>query len=96
MIVLSYLGLLALIPLVVEKDDREIQWHAKNGLIFFVADIVVSIVASIVAHFLPCVGCVVPLVVAAGIMVVHIMAIVKGLNGQRLIIPGLSEYADRF
>jgi len=30
------------------------------------------------------------------ILVVHVMAIVKGVNGGRLIIPGVSEYASRF
>jgi hypothetical protein len=24
------------------------------------------------------------------------MAIVKGINGQRLILPGISQFADRF
>ena len=33
MIVLSYLWLLALVPLLVEKDDREVQWHAKHGIV---------------------------------------------------------------
>jgi hypothetical protein len=27
---------------------------------------------------------------------VHVTAIIKGVNGGRLIIPGLSEYANRF
>ena len=30
------------------------------------------------------------------IVVIHIVAMVKGTNGQRLIIPGISEYASRF
>ena len=29
------------------------------------------------------------------IVVLHIVCIVKGVNGQRLIIPGVSEYANR-
>ncbi len=29
MLVLSYLGILALIPLITEKNDREVQWHAQ-------------------------------------------------------------------
>jgi ABC-type nickel/cobalt efflux system permease component RcnA len=40
MILLSYLWLLALIPLVVEKDDREVQWHAKHGLVLAVAELI--------------------------------------------------------
>jgi len=44
-------------------------------------------------------GCVVSLLTFAlwiGILIVHVMAIVKGVNGGRLIIPGISEYANRF
>ena len=40
MIVLAYLWLLALVPLVVEKQDAEIQWHARNGIVLMVAEIV--------------------------------------------------------
>src|SRR5512140_2684768 len=47
MLVLSYLGLLALIPLIVLKDDREVQWHAKHGLVLTVAFIVLSLGASV-------------------------------------------------
>ena len=47
MIVLSYLGLLALIPLLVEKNDKEVQWHAKHGLVLLVAEIVLFIGLSI-------------------------------------------------
>ena len=46
MLVLSYIGLLALIPLLVKKDDREVQWHAKNGLAIFVAHIIIIILYS--------------------------------------------------
>ena len=32
MVALSYLWILALIPLLMKKEDKEVQWHAKNGL----------------------------------------------------------------
>jgi hypothetical protein len=44
-------------------------------------------------------GCVFGLIgplVALVFLGVHIVAMIKGLNGQRLIIPRLSEYASRF
>ena len=43
MIVLSYLWLLALVPLLVEKEDNEVQWHAKHGIVLMVAEIVLWI-----------------------------------------------------
>jgi len=101
--VLSYLGLLALIPFFVEKEDREVQWHAKHGLVLTVVEIVVIIGLQIVVMILGAVsgglGCIVGLLfpfLLLGILVVHIMAIMKGLKGDRLRLPGISDYADKF
>ena len=103
MIVLAYLGIFAVIPLVVEKDDAEVQWHAKHGLVLLVADLVLFTVLWTVSTILGMVfaplGCVVSLftlVVGLGVLAVHIMAMVKGVNGDRLTIPYVSEFADRF
>jgi uncharacterized membrane protein len=98
MIVLAYLWILSLVPLLVEKNDQEVQWHAKNGIVLMVAEIAFWIVFNIVVYMMPF-GCVVGLIgplVALAFLAVHIVAIIKGLNGQRLVIPGLSEYASRF
>lgn len=99
MIVLSYLWLLALVPLLVEKDDKEVQWHAKHGIVLMIAEIVFWIAVTIVQMALGTIlGCVVGLLslfVWVGILVLHILAIVKGVNGGRLIVPGVSQYADR-
>ena len=43
-------------------------------------------------------GCIVGflgLFVWVAIVILHILAMVKGVNGGRLIIPGVSQYADR-
>jgi len=103
MIVLSYLWLLALIPLLVEKDDREVQWHAKHGLVLTVAEVVVMIGLQIVVMILGAVsgglGCVFTLLIPIfmlAILIVHILCIVKGIKGQRFLIPGVSEFADKF
>lgn len=100
MILLSYLWLLALIPLVVEKQDREVQWHAKHGLVLLVAEMIFwvafQIVTLLLGSVLGCIAAIFAPLIALLIIVVHIFAIVKGINGQRLIIPGLSQYADRF
>ncbi len=103
MIVLSYLGLLALIPLLVEKEDSEVQWHAKNGLVLTAAEFVVfvglTIVGMVIGAMSAGLGCIVGLawpVVMVAVLVLHVMCIVKGLNGDRLVVPGISEFADKF
>jgi uncharacterized membrane protein len=103
MIVLSYLWLLALVPLLVEKEDKEVQWHAKHGIVLMVAEIVlwiaITIVTFIISSISGALGCFVSLLTFGlwiGILVLHVLAIVKGINGQRLLIPGISEYASKF
>jgi len=103
MIVLSYLWLLALVPLLVEKDDKEVQWHAKHGIVLMVAEIVLWIAITIVTFIIHSIsfalGCVVSVLTFGlwiGILVVHVMCIIKGINGQRFLVPGVSEYANKF
>lgn len=98
MLVLAYLWIFAVIPLVAEKDDREVQWHAKHGLVLLVAEVVAYLILGILTR-IPVIGCAFALVwvvVGIGVLVLHILCIVKAINGQRFIIPGLSQYADRF
>jgi uncharacterized membrane protein len=98
MIVLSYLWVLALVPLLTEKDDKEVQWHAKHGLVLMVAEIVLWVVINIVLVALGPIGCLVGLLtplIALGQLILHIMCIVRGINGQRMMIPGISDYANK-
>ena len=102
-VVLSYLGLLALIPLLVEKEDSEVQWHAKHGLVLMVAEFALFIglwlVIMIVGAVSGGLGCILGLLwplVCIAILVLHIMCIVKGIGGDRFTVPGISEFADRF
>lgn len=103
MIVLSYLGLLALVPLLTEKDDREVQWHAKHGLVLTVAEIILwvalmlvgSLLGKLTAGFAGCFMVLLYPVLGLGILALHVMCMMKGINGQRLLIPGISEFADK-
>jgi hypothetical protein len=102
MIVLAYLWLLAVVPLLVEKQDSEVQWHARHGLVLVIAELILLfvylIVTSLISFATIGLGCVLLLFLvfgSIGVLALHIVAILKGLNGRRLIIPGLSHYADR-
>jgi hypothetical protein len=103
MIVLAYLWLLAIVPLLVEKQDDEVQWHAKHGIVLLVAELAAlfayGTITSLVSLATLGLGCVLGLLLPfawVGILAIHVMAIMKGVNGGRLIIPGISDYANRF
>ena len=102
MVVLSYLWILALIPLLTKKDDPEVQWHAKNGLALVGAEIVVWILFMIAGFalrgILASLGCglaVVECVVWIGFLVIRVLCIVKGVGGQRFRIPVITDMAEK-
>jgi uncharacterized membrane protein len=98
MIALSYLWILAVIPLLVEKDDGEVQWHAKHGLVLTVLEIILYVVLGVLT-MIPVLGCIIailPALVFIGFLIIRIMAIMKGINGQRFVLPGISDFANRF
>ncbi|MEE2775794.1 MAG: hypothetical protein VYE73_03405 [Acidobacteriota bacterium] len=98
MVVLAYLWILALVPLLVEKDDEEMQWHAKHGLVLVIAEIAFWIALTILSNIplLGILGCAIFPVAWLAILAVHIVCIVKGIGGERFMVPGVSQYADRF
>jgi uncharacterized membrane protein len=102
MIVLSYLWILALIPLLTKKDDPEVQWHAKNGLALLGAEIVCwiafTILGIILSKIFSALSCGIGLVQCAvwiGFFVVRVMCIVKGTGGQRFRIPVVTDMAEK-
>ncbi len=99
MLILSYFGIFALIPLLVEKNDREVQWHAKNGMCFFVAEIILFVVLMILS-WIPLIGmvfgCALMPIAGLLVLVLHIMAIIKATQGDRLMIPYVSDYVEKF
>jgi uncharacterized membrane protein len=99
MIVLSYLWLF-IIPLILEEEKRdpEVQWHAKHGLVVFVAEIIV-LTGIFILGMIPVLGCFIWMlypVAGVAFLILNLLCIVKGINGERFKIPGLSEYAERF
>ena len=96
---LCYFGIFALIPLLTKKEDRELQWHAKNGLAIAIGWIIVAIGWNLITYVLPGVisgifgmlGCFVGL----GFLILDIMAMVKAFGGQRMRIPVISDFADK-
>ena len=102
MIVLAYLWPLALIPLLIDKQDAEVQWHARHGIVLAIAELIVLFAYIVVTSFVGFrtlgLGCVLTLFLIfawIAVLAVHVVAIVKGISGARLIVPGLSAYANR-
>jgi uncharacterized membrane protein len=98
MLVLAYLGILALIPLLTVKDSDYVKWHAKQGLSLCACWFGYTIGMMIIA-FVPIIGWLIGMVGCLGhlgFLVLMIMAIVKALEPNRWRIPVVSTLADKF
>lgn len=98
LLLLAYLPVLGLIPFAFEKNDPEIRWHARNGLLLFAAAAAAALFATLVGVVVPAFTC----FYAAAIFVVlllyvsiSVLAIVMALTGRRLMIPWISRRASR-
>lgn len=103
MLVLSYLWLLALVPFFIEKEDKEVQWHAKHGLVLlgaeFILWIVIFILQMIIGSISGTLGCVFSIITGLlwlGLIGFRIYCIMQAFAGERFKIQGLSDFADRF
>lgn len=88
--ILSYLGILVLIPLLIKKDDDFVHFHAKQGLVMLIVWIVIWIVTMV-----PFIGWVVGPLLSLVLLIISIIAIVKVLMGEKWEIPVVSTYADK-
>jgi uncharacterized membrane protein len=96
---IGYLGILFLIPLLAAKDNKFAQFHAKQGMVLFIAFIICAIIASIL-FIIPVIGWfllgpIAWLIVFIGGVVLVIMGIVKSLQGEYWKMPVLGGWAEQ-
>jgi uncharacterized membrane protein len=100
MLILSYLGLLALIPYLTKKEDPDIHWHAKNGVGLLILDVVVWLVFFVISMVLrnTAIGCgmaTIQCVVWIAILVLHVYCIIQATSGKRPRIPVVTDFAEK-
>lgn len=97
MLVLAYLGPLALIPLLTVKDSEFVTFHARQGLAFMVFSIAYGIAMGVIA-MIPVIGWIVGClgsIASFGFLVFAIFLIVKAVGGERYRVPLIGDIADR-
>lgn len=91
MAVLAYVGILVLVPLLAAKDSKFAQYHAKQGLVVFIAEIIL-----VVINVIPVVGWIVSFIGFIIVLILSIMGIVNALNGKEKELPILGQFAGKF
>lgn len=87
---LSYLGLLFLIPMLVNKDSPFTKYHVNQGIVLFIMELAFGVV-NFVLSFVPIIGGLISFVVSVLFMVLSILGIVNAAQGQAKPLPVIGE-----
>ena len=94
MALLSYIGILFIIPLLAAKDSKFAKFHVNQGLVLFIADLVCGLAVRIVSailSFIPVVRVFLPAVlitlVSLAALAFMIIGILNAVNGRAKELP---------
>lgn len=94
MAAIGYVFILCFIPLLMAKDSAFAQYHAKQGLVLFIVEIVIMIISNILV-FIPVLGWFVMMVLNLAVVILSIIGILKALEGEMWEMPVLGQYAKK-
>lgn len=91
--IVGYLGILFLVPLLAAPNDKFAQYHARQGMVLFIAEVILWIVAWLLmlvtfgfgVFFMP--------VVSILAIIWSILGIVNAANGEMKPLPVIGHYA---
>lgn len=83
---LSYMFILCFIPLLSNRDSEYVQFHAKQGFVLFILDILIGLVS-----WFPVFGQLAVLV----LLFTSVIGVIKALNGKYWEIPFVYEWSKK-
>lgn len=87
---IGYVSLLCLIPLLAKKDSKFCQFHGKQGLVLFIAEIITFVIGVV-----PILGWLIGFVLNICWIILSIVGIIKALGGEFWELPILGQYAKK-
>ena len=91
MAVLSYIGILWLIPMLAAKDSKFAQYHANQGLVLTIAGVLLSI-ACFILVLIPILGWIIAPIAGLIPTVMMILGIVNACQGKAKELPVIGSY----
>lgn len=85
--VLSYLGILCLIPYFVKDQSSFVRFHALRGLNLFLLEVIAGVASSIIAFILPGLGSLIGWIASVAGLVFSIIGIINVANGDEKELP---------
>jgi fumarate reductase subunit D len=90
MALLSYIGILCLIPLLTKPQDEFVKFHLKQGLVIFIGEIATMFLFWILAFLFPLWW-----LLNLGWFILSIVGIVNVVKNEQKPVPFVGKYADK-
>lgn len=88
---LSYIGILCLVPLLGKKESKFAQFHAKQGLVMLIGEVVTPIITII-----PILGWILGPLLWIFWLVLIIMGLINVSKGEMKELPIVGSFANKF
>lgn len=89
--IIGYIGILFLVPMLAAPKSEFAQYHARQSLVLFIAEIIIGIIWVI-----PVLGWIIGMLGYIAGLVLMIMGIVNAANGVMKPLPIIGQYAKAF
>lgn len=91
MSILCYLGVLVLIPLFVAKNDPQVKFHIKQGLVLLIGWVISWAIWTV-----PVLGWMIGWLLNVGLLILAIIGIVNAINNQQKPLPLVGHLGEKF
>lgn len=89
--VLAYLGILVLIPILAAKESPFARYHANQGLVLWIAEMIAGVVGSILV-LIPILGGLLSTALSLASLALTIIGIVNVCNGKAKELPLIGKF----
>ena len=89
--IISYLGILCLIPILIKEEDEFVKFHAKQGLVLFIAEVATMLIA-----WIPIIGWIGAPILWIIWIVLAIIGIMNVAKGKKAPLPIIGKFAGKF
>jgi uncharacterized membrane protein len=90
MALISYIGVLSLVPYLAQEKDGFVRFHAKQGLVLFIGE-----AATWVLLVVPFFGILAANILSLAWLVLSVLGIINVVNNKKEKLPVIGDLADR-
>lgn len=89
--VLAYLGILVLIPILAAKESPFARFHANQGLVLWIAEIIAGVAGAILG-WIPIIGGLISTALSLASLALTIIGIINVCNGKAKELPVIGKF----